>query len=357
MNVFVRADADESVGTGHVVRCSALLRRLPVRPESVTLVAASLPTGTRRALGELGWTVREIGPQPTQGADAAATLAVLPDLCRADLVVVDHYGLAAPWERAAQDRADRIVVVDDLADRPHSCDVLLDPTIDEHPADRHAGLVADGTTLLLGPSYALLRPEFDDAVARHRDGHVRHLLVFLGGATSAGEVTPLLASVASLGTAAPITTVVLGDAFVGGDLVHAAAADVSAVTVLDRTNDMPGLLDQADLAIGATGGAQWERCATGVPTLTVLTADNQAHDADAFERVGATRHLGRLSEMTEGTWTAALERVLQEPQQVAAMSAAAAALLAERHQAWVAAVPLILGPVLAGRTGQETIGS
>jgi UDP-2,4-diacetamido-2,4,6-trideoxy-beta-L-altropyranose hydrolase len=346
VNVLVRADADESVGTGHVVRCSALLGRLRLTQASVTLVSTSLPDGTRSTVEQLGWTVREIGIQPSQSADATATLSALSDVGSADLVVVDHYGLSAEWEQAVQAEEARMVVVDDLADRPHSCDVLIDPTIDDRSADRYAGLVGARTVLLLGPSYALLRPEFEGVVPRHRTGIVHRLLVFLGGATSADDVIPLLSALARLGQRAPATTIVLGDAFVGRDRVHRATTNHPGITVLDRTDDMAGLLAEADLAIGATGGAQWERCATGVPTLTVLTAHNQAHDADAFERAGATRHLGRLSRMTDESWVAALDWALQDPQAVAAMSAAAAAVLADRQQAWEAAVPVIAGPRL-----------
>jgi spore coat polysaccharide biosynthesis predicted glycosyltransferase SpsG len=265
------------------------------------------------------------------------------DLGPISLVVVDHYGLSADWEDLVGATGVRMVVVDDLADRPHRCDVLIDPTIGRTVADRVPQLLDSATVQLLGPMYALLRPEFDDMVPRLRDGRVESLLVFLGGATSSELLEPLVETLELMGPECPRTTIVLGDAFVGGTLIHARADSMPGVTILDRTADMPGLLTMADLAIGATGGAQWERCAAGVPTLTVQTARNQAPDVAAFERLGATRHLGRLEEMTADTWLEALRWAMANSDAVAAMSAAAASLVADRATAWEAASELIVG--------------
>jgi UDP-2,4-diacetamido-2,4,6-trideoxy-beta-L-altropyranose hydrolase len=343
MTVLVRADADETIGTGHVVRCSALVQRLGLATSPVVLVSASLADGTRRRVEDLGWAVRLIDRQPDQSSDARATLASVADLAPLQLTVVDHYGLSDQWERLVRDTTRRLVVVDDLADRPHLCDVLIDPTIAADSWDRYRGLLSPDTSRLLGPAYALLRPEFDAVTPRTRDGQVETLLVFLGGAASAADVIPLVDALAAAGSWGPTTTIVLGDAFVGPQEVHARSVGLDRLTVLDRTDDMPGLLAWADLAIGATGGAQWERCAAGVPTLTVLTADNQSHDAAAFERCGATWHLGRLSEMTETSWTHALQWAVKHPGAIAAMSAAAAGLVADRARAWEGARSTILG--------------
>ncbi len=343
MTVVVRADAGVELGVGHIVRCSALLRRLEVGPESVELVTRSVTPRVRELVDEIGWQVRLIGEQIDEQADATSTLAVLPDIGDVDLLVVDHYSLGASWERRIRDVVGRLVVIDDLADREHSCDVVIDPTLTNEGADRYRDLVDESTILFLGPAYVLLSPEYDRMTPRVRSGEIRSWLVYLGGATGSSDLEPLLAAFQELDTAGVSMTVVLGRAFVGADRVQEIVESMQQVSVVEWTDQMPRLLADADCAIGATGGAQWERCAAGLPTLTVLTADNQTHDAAAFEAAGATKHLGLLSSMTVKDWHSALTWAYSHPVAIAAMAHDAAAIVASRHTVWENAAYAIRG--------------
>ena len=343
MTVVVRADAGVELGVGHIVRCSALLRRLSVDPATVVLVAGSTTPSIREMVAEIGWRLRLIGDQVDEQADAAATLEVLSELGDVDLLVVDHYSLGAPWERAVREAVGRLVVIDDLADRQHSCDVLIDPTLSADRTDQYRELVDESTTLLLGPAYVLLSPEYDHLVPRMRSGEIHSWLVYLGGATTSRDLEPLLAAFQDLDSPEVTMTVVLGRAFDGFDEVHSLVDSMPQVSVLEWTDQMPELLMDADCAIGATGGAQWERCAAGLPTLTVLTAENQAHDVSAFEVAGATRHLGPLSSMTVQDWHSAFSWAQSHPEEIASMARASADIVAGRNTVWTSAADSIRG--------------
>lgn len=342
MTVVVRADAGVDVGVGHIVRCSALLQRLGVEPESVMLVTSSLTPSIHQMVKEIGWYVRLLGEHDDEETDAAATLEALAELDDVDLLVVDHYSLSATWERLVRETVGRLLVIDDLADRPHSCDILIDPTLSDNRAARYRELVHEATTLLLGPAYVLLSPEYDHMVPRVRGGEIHSWLVYLGGATTPHDLEQLLAAFQECDPADVAVTLVLGRAFVGADTVKVLADSMPQVSVVEWTNKIPELLLAADCAIGATGGAQWERCAAGLPTLTVLTADNQTHDAAAFEAAGATRHLGPLASMSVEDWRSALEWAHSHPTEIASMAAASANIVAARHEVWERARELIL---------------
>jgi len=255
---------------------------------------------------------------------------------------VDHYHLGVAWENTVRGSVGRLLVIDDLADRTHSCDVLIDPTLAEGGSERHAESVVT-TARLLGPRFALLDPAYDSWKQRERRGRIGSWLVYLGGATSAADVIPLLTAFSDIGEPGVTLTLVLGRAFVGAEEIHSAGESLGRVWILDWTDRMPALLTEADCAIGAPGGAQWERCALGVPTLTVLTASNQEHDALAFQAAGATRHLGSLASMTVERWRSAFEWAHSHSADIEAMSRAASAVVADRQDAWASALPTILG--------------
>jgi len=342
MTVVVRADAGVELGTGHIGRCSALLRRLGIESSSVVLVTESLTPGIRGLVDSIGWQVRTIEGSAEEESDARATVDIIYETGDVELLVVDHYRLGVAWENTVRGSADRLVVIDDLADRPHSCDVLIDPTLAEVGSKRHAESVVTHARLL-GPRFALLDPAYDSRKPRERRGLIRSWLVYLGGATSAADVIPLLTAFSDIGEPGVTLTLVLGRAFVGADEVRSAGEPLGGVWILDWTDQMPALLTEADCAIGAPGGAQWERCALGVPTLTVLTASNQEHDALAFEAAGATHQLGRLTDMTVQRWRSALEWAHSHPADIEAMSRAASAVVADKQDAWASAIPTILG--------------
>lgn len=343
MTVVVRADAGVDLGVGHIVRCSALLQRLGVGPDSAVLLTRSVTPTVHQMVDEIGWQLRLLGDQVDEVADAAATLKVLDEFRDVDLLVVDHYSLGASWEQAVRGGVERLVVIDDLADRPHSCDLLIDPTLSDNRAAGYRELVDEDATLLLGPAYALLSPEYDHLAPGARNGEIHSWLVYLGGAIGRDDLATLLTAFQSLDDSESSITVVLGRAFARAETVKILAESLPRVSVVEWTDRMPELLLAADCAIGATGGAQWERCAAGLPTLTVLTADNQKHDAAAFEAAGATRHLGPLASMTIEDWRSALEWAHSHPSEIASMAIASANVVAARHDVWEHARQLILG--------------
>jgi UDP-2,4-diacetamido-2,4,6-trideoxy-beta-L-altropyranose hydrolase len=247
------------------------------------------------------------------------------------LLVVDHYGLDARWESALRPLVGRILVLDDLADRPHDCDLLLDQSLHDDPEARYANLVAGGTRVFLGPSYALLREEFAAAAPRLRDQGPRRLLIFFGG-DAAQEVEKTIDALRALEAPRPAATVVLGHQHTAESRVRQAAQGLAGVEILAQTDEMSRLMAAADLGIGTCGGAAWERCAVGLPALVVVTADNQRDDARALDRLGAVRNLGDAAAVTTEDWCTHIRSLEQHPAMLLAMSHAAVAVLQHHRE-------------------------
>lgn len=297
MNVAIRVDASLRMGSGHFMRCLCLADAMQAQGSRVYILSANLPAHMQSMVAEKGHVLLGI-PTPELaligvGADAPVEQAWSTDrqlqdaaVCQSTLVgvsvnwvVVDHYGLGRDWEhsmRQALAAHVKILAIDDLA-REHDCDVLLDQNFYPSEAAPYRGRVPDGCQILVGPKYALLRPEFHRLRLhmRPRDGAVRRLHIFLGGMDAAnmtGTVLDALEIVAPTGLS---IDVVIGR-------MHPAVADIErrcrampGATCHIQTPSMATLLAQADLAIGAGGSATWERCALGVPTLALCLAENQ----------------------------------------------------------------------------------
>lgn len=257
--------------------------------------------------------------------DADETAAAVSQV---DWLVLDHYAFDRKWEKTVLPQGARLCVIDDLADRAHACDLLLDQNLGRRAEDYDPHVPARAARLI-GPRHALLRPEFalarDAALAARtgRGGRLRHILITMGGVDADNATGAVLAAVAQSGLK---VTVVLGSAAPALEAVKAQAATMQGVRILVDVPDMSVLMAEADLAIGATGGTAWERCVLGLPTLMLVLADNQAPAAQALAEVGAGVSLGRFDEPGLGARLAAALAACAEPGMLLEMSRKAASV-------------------------------
>jgi UDP-2,4-diacetamido-2,4,6-trideoxy-beta-L-altropyranose hydrolase len=349
--VAIRADASLDIGTGHVMRCLTLAGVLRKRGAVVLFLCREHAGNLCDFVEERGYSVARLPPfAPEPGTTRAATQAAGWRLywradadqtraamelrgIRPDLLVVDHYGLNGHWEAELRPVVRRIFVLDDLADRSHDCDVLLDQSLHDSPESRYVGLVKESTRVFVGPRYALLRPEFDDVAIRLRDLGLRQLLVFFGGTDPSNEALKLVSALRVLGTQAPLTRVVLGTVNPHREAVCRAAEGFGAVEIIQTTNQMAKLMAEADLGIGTCGGAAWERCVLGLPSLVVVTAECQRDDARILHKLGAVRNLGDGIRTSVELWVAEIRALQNDPAALRDMSRAAATVMHGREEA------------------------
>lgn len=333
MTILVRADASPELGSGHVVRCVNLVQCLRDTGELVVLAASDITPVVAEWLHAQGFNVSRVPPL-TEGVEDASSclrLGLSPDL-----VIVDHYDLDAQWELVMRSSGATIVVIDDLANRPHDCDVLIDPSPVQDPRARYQGLVPEDARLFLGPAFALLREDFLlPNLARERDGTIERVLVFLGGGVTSGQVLAVLQAIDLLEGPLLEVVVLLGYSFPDQGPVHDFAVGRPWLSIVGVTDDVPALMSWADLAIGSCGGASWERCAVGLPVLAAVTASNQVDNAMGLTKAGAAVVLGRIGDITLETWARALQVLAGDPAKVRAMSSAALHLTSGRVAARV----------------------
>jgi len=318
---IVRAAASERIGIGHVMRCRSLAHAL--RQRGWTCLFA-VDSATRRAVAglELSDFLVDLDDNPD---DPSVLLATWPD--GVDLLVVDHYEWDADREVRCRPWARRVLVIDDLADRPHACDVLVDQTLGR-TEDDYRGLVPSHCELLLGPEFALLRPEFAERrhaalTRRVRMEKPRRILVNFGGGRQDPVIRDVLLAISAMDLDADVD-LVLGAS--EADLLSVPQPGKIRLRVHPRTPDMAGMMSAADLAIGAGGVSTWERCCLGLPSVIIVVADNQRGIAAAVAAAGAAITIDSRGPEKQSEIRRALALLWTDRHRYAAMSRAAAAI-------------------------------
>lgn len=325
MRVAFRVDSSVSIGTGHVMRSLVLANALKREGARTLFVTRDLPGQVGAQAVAAGHAVATITSQD----DAAQTRAVLRERGEWDWLVVDHYGLGEAWERNLRGSAKHLLVIDDLADRRHDCDLLLDAGPYATPADRYAGLVPSDCRLLLGPKYALLRPEFLEIRrrGRPRDGRIERVLVSFGGTDPTRQTASALEGIRLLATPPPAIDVVVGSSNQDAEEIRRRCEALPGATLHVQPANLATLMEAADLCVGAGGLTAWERCAIGLPSIVTIVAPNQQPAMQYLAERECVWLAGDGGELRPEAYADALRLALDDPSAVRRLSENARALM------------------------------
>ncbi|SPJ34385.1 UDP-2,4-diacetamido-2,4,6-trideoxy-beta-L-altropyranose hydrolase [Kushneria phyllosphaerae] len=310
--VAFRVDASLEMGTGHVMRCLTLARALSQQGVTCHFLCRDHTGHLMGAIEANGFSVHALSNADSNGSapqgtgvpahahwlgaswqqDAEQSRSIIQDI-GPDWLVVDHYALDARWENAVLPEATRLLVIDDLADRPHAADALLDQNLGRQAED-YEHLVPGHCHLMIGPQYALLRPEFAQwrPYSLERREHRREcqeLSISLGGVDK-DNVTGIVLNAlqqSDLPARCHVTVIMGATAPWLGSVREQAAKLPWSTEVVVNVDDMARRMANADLAIGAAGSTSWERCCLGLPTILLVLASNQREVAASLERQGA----------------------------------------------------------------------
>ena len=305
MLAVFRVDASHQIGIGHVMRCLTLAQSLTskgvvchfiCRDHSGHLIKEILQRGhtvhsLKMQCGEDEYPIYSNWLGATQISDAEECSPIISRL-NADFVVVDHYAIGAEWTIIIASICCNIMVIDDLADRHYFCQTLLDQTFKRSENDYH-DLVPLECKLLCGSMYALLDSSFVEmrpqSLARRVDLKLERILINFGGVDRLNFTQKILTALhkTTLPPRCEID-VVMGYTALGVDAIKSLAAHMPRPTrVHVGVNNMAELMAVSDLAIGAAGATSWERCCLGLPSVMVVTAENQRLIAESLSDAGA----------------------------------------------------------------------
>jgi len=307
MKIMFRADASLQMGTGHVMRCQTLAQALKNNGANVEFICRKHKGNLIDKIRSNGFNVHELEVLEeidnklvhshwlgaTQQQDTDDCIEILKAE-KINWLIVDHYALDEQWQKRLKSYYEKLMVIDDLADRKHQCDVLLDQNFGRSSKE-YQELVPTAAKLLMGSKYALLRPEFRKyrqySLNRRKVDKFKKLLINMGGADPdniTGKVLERL-HIAKLPKDVEITIVM------GKTAPHLASVIDSANKLPYRSevkvdvDNMAELMANADIAIGASGATTWERCCLGLPTIQLITAYNQEFIASKLNKINAIK--------------------------------------------------------------------
>ncbi len=333
MRVVVRVDASHRIGLGHVVRCLTLANALRERDASVSFVCREHEGHLCGLIEEKGFPVCRLPLSSKTGIQAGNTLAHAAWLgahwqedaeqtraaidaapVKPDWLVVDHYALDESWESTLRASVGRIMVIDDLADRAHDCDLLLDQNMVAQMETRYAGKVPVTCGLLLGPEYALLQPIYAELHNRvpAREGPIRRIFIFFGGADSTNLTDRSLAAFLQLNQNDIDVDVVITADSPHAKIIHEQTASHSNIHIHSNLPTLASLIAKADLAIGGGGVTSWERLCLGLPSLVVSVAENQRPIVEELNRHGLIRWLGHHDTVDQGEIAQQLNKLIHQ---------------------------------------------
>lgn len=291
MVVYFRTDLSLKIGTGHALRCLALSEALKQKGIETKFIFKDYLDGTRPHIekifhkpfflkseakekrgminGEYRWN------KTTLIQDAVETKNFLRNK-DVDWLIIDHYSINKEWEKIVKKEVKNILVIDDLADRDHLCDVLLDSNINPSAHLIYKKRVNKSADLLLGSKYALLNSNFSivRSCLRKRSFKKPNILIFFGGIDINDHTIHAVEALSMLQKNITSVDVVVGGAYANKKALKSLCKK-HGFKLHIQTKKMHELMANADMSIGSGGSATWERCCVGLPSLVIAAAENQ----------------------------------------------------------------------------------
>lgn len=344
IRVALRADASAIMGLGHIKRCLSLAAALRDAGAQVRLVSRDLGVDIEYIISGIG-IEHVVLPKPATGLtvvdsvphaewagvdwhyDAVQSVEVLKEW-RPDWVVVDEYAFDARWHQYVSSQLHTsISVIDDLADRDLFADVLVDHNFHERHADKYRGLITDRTVILGGPRFALLGAAYANAKSFSVRASVASIGIFMGGIDAADLTGAVLRACREQAGFTGDIEIVMTRSYVHGAQLKTLAAQWPNTSLSCDLPDLAEFFARHDLQIGAGGGATWERCSMGAPTLVLIAAANQQAVLPALADLGAATVLMHPASFDVQAIGKAVKSLLDDPERRLELSKRSQALV------------------------------
>ncbi len=334
MKILFRADGAPEMGTGHLSRCMALAHALRNRGHQILFLVMDHPGNFSQILKDQGFDF-ELIPQfknykkPVTGIENTWLGNELQDEISFSsqvikkfnpaYVVVDHYDIDYRWQKAVKAPGIKIFVIDDLANRQHDCEFLLDQTLGRIRKD-YENLIPKNSQTLLGTEFALLREEFSDRPDGRSFEDVKNIFVSMGGSDPRGITLQILKGLEKVTKPLEIDVILKQDSRGFQEVKEIEAKSHHKIRVIKDAKRMSELMKHADIAFGAGGSSAWERCSMALPTLTILVADNQKKVISELSSYGAIINLGPYENVTPELVYESFAKIMTDPGKLLEMS-------------------------------------
>lgn len=294
--VVILADVGHQVGFGHYARAVALSEVLDEMLAQVFLVAPeidlefskSIPRGVKR--------VKRVVSSPSAEANWVAEF--IENIGGAFLIIDDY---------SVNDDFRRVLTAAGIKWAEFSASSLISegPRFVISPGPQHNRELQQDRRRqkrLAGPSYAILRKEFRDAVVAPLRKSVRSVLVISGGGNDRGLSEFVLNCLVSEPLSDLRLTVVLGKSNRSQNQLVQLALELGIEDRVRFCTNPPRVSEvmmESDIAISAGGVTTFELARCAVPMILISIAANQENQCRGWKSRGAAIYLGAVRQVRE----------------------------------------------------------
>ena len=287
--IFFRADSNEQIASGHIMRCLSLARAFRDAGREVCfLVADENPLPMLRGAGvnyhvlHTDW--RNLSGEIEQVQEILQSVAP-------SVLLIDTYQVSRAYAEALKPFA-KIVYLGSKAEYLGELDALINYSSDIDYDFYRKAYGGGKTKLLLGVSYAPLREEFQN-IPRHFHPNARRVLLTTGASDPDGTVPAILDALSPL----LLEWDVVADVVVGRMFHHRQALRERFqrnphIRLHENVVSMSALMRESDLAVAACGTTVYELVASGVPVVMFAMAPEQTRSAHSLGRLGIAEYCG-----------------------------------------------------------------
>ena len=323
-NLFIRVDAGIQIGDGHFSRCLTLANNLKKNFKQVIFISNQLPKHFFEKIKRNNFKIckingyshiqeerlgRKLKTQLTHN-DLIQTKKIIEKYKNStNWLIVDHYGIDYVWEKNVYENIEKIIVIDDLANRKHNCDILIDQNFYENMEKRYSKLIPNYCKQFLGPKFSLLRPEFFNVRKNlKRKKQFKRILISFGGSDPSNETKKALLAIVDLRKKYKID-VIVGTNNPNKKQIRKLCSKISSCDFYEQVENISKYMKKADLAIGAGGTSTWERCCLGLPTIVTSLSKDQEKTNEELSKIGCVINLGVAGKTTKLDYVKILKEI------------------------------------------------
>ena len=296
--IFIRVDSSTKIGYGHLIRCLALADTLK-KSFKINFICTNLNGNLISQICKKKFEVFRFNTKSQRinvKKDAEKTISIIKKhRNKKSLLILDSYILSQEWENRVKPYVKRLIVIDDLMDRKHSCDLIIDQNLHTQMNSLYTKSVPKNCVKLLGPDYAILRNQFiaQRKYARIRSLPIKNILVSFGGTDNENHTLHALTSLKKLNSDVNVN-VVTGTANIGKKIIKNFCKKNFNYNYFEQVENMAKLMQIADLCIGSSGTTTWERCCVGLPAIVAVASNDQKDIANAVSNNKCIINLGKI---------------------------------------------------------------
>lgn len=296
---YIRADGNEKIGMGHVMRCLTIAEALCRRGEKVLFITAD--DKPVELINRRGFAVKTLF---TRYDDMEAELPLMTELLAEDSgtcgqkpkVLMDSYFITSCYLEKLRGAA-KVILMDDEKKAVYPCDGLVNYNIYGKTLGYERDYEA-GTKLFLGCEYAPVREQFRGQNYTVRE-KAEHILLTTGGGDSCHMALRmaerLLEKERTAGEKIPVWHIVCGPYHPDTLKLEKLAAEHHILRIHKNVTRMAELMEACDVAVSAAGSTFYELCSIGIPAVGFYFAKNQRKNMETFAKLTQIRNAGDFS--------------------------------------------------------------